>query len=174
MAQGLRVPIRVHLRFAAVLLAALAVSLPVPAPGLALNVAFLAASGAGAALALAFCFPLGAPAWLSGAALASAFAAGLSASLAAMPVLALACQAMAAAYILVTSLSRIRENRAAGIGAALGAASLFLGGLAVMAGAPLQAALFFASAQGLVTRALQKPVEDADARVELLVGGKRA
>src|ERR1700721_1447078 len=56
----------------------------------------------------------------------------------------------------------------------LSAAALLLGSLAMLDGGLAQVALFFAAALGLVTRALQKPVEDSDARIELLVGGKRA
>ena len=70
--------------------------------------------------------------------------------------------------------SRVRDNLHAGLAAMLGAAALLLGSLAMMDGGLAQAALFFAAALGLMTRALQKPVEDPDARIELLVGGKRA
>lgn len=174
MARDLRANVRVHLRFAAVLLAALAASLLLPAPDLALNVALFAASGASGALVLTFCFRRGAPSWLSATILVLAFAAGLVASLAARPALALACQGIAAAYILVMGVSRVRDDPTSGIAALLGAVSLVLGGLATMDGAPAQAGLFFAAALALVARALQKPVADADAGVELLVGGKRA
>lgn len=179
MAGGLRASSRVPLRFAAVLLAAFAASLLVPAPGLAFNVMLLTACVAGVALALAFCVSptsamKGAPQWLSATALATAFAAGLIASLAAMPLLAFATVAAAAAYILWASLSRARDNRHAGIAAMLGALSLLLGGLAMLDGGLAQAALFYAATLGLVTRALQKAVEEPDARIKLLVGGKRA
>ena len=174
MAQRLRAQARIPLRFAAVLLAAFAASLTVPAPGLAFNVMLLTACVAGVALALAFCFRQGAPQWLSATALAVAFATGLTASLAAVPLLAFAPVAAAGAYILSTCPSRMRDNLRVGLAAMLGAAALLLGSLAMMDGGLAQAALFFAAALGLVTRALQKPVEDPDARIELLVGGKRA
>jgi hypothetical protein len=174
MARGLRAQARIPLRFAAVLLAAFAASLAVPAPGLAFNVMLLTAGVAGVALALAFCFRQGAPQWLSTTALAVAFATGLIASLAAMPLLAFAGVAAAGAYILSACPSRARDNLRAGLGAMLGAAALLLGSLAMLDGGLAQAALFFAAALGLVTRALQKPVEDPDARIELLVSGKRA
>lgn len=174
MAQGLRAQARIPLRFAAVLLAAFAASLAVPAPGLAFNVMLLTACVAAVALALAFCFRQGAPQWLSATALAVAFATGLIASLAAMPLLAFAGVAAAGAYILSACPSRARDNLRAGLGAMLGAAAMLLGSLAMLDGGLAQVALFFAAALGLVTRALQKPVEDPDARIELLVGGKRA
>jgi hypothetical protein len=174
MARGLRAQARIPLRFAAVLLAAFAASLTVPAPGLAFNVMLLTACVAGVALALAFCFRQGAPQWLSATALAVAFATGLVASLAAMPLLAFAPVAAAGAYILSACPSRARDNLRVGLGAMLGAAALLLGSLAMLDGGLAQVALFFAAALGLVTRALQKPVEDSDARIELLVGGKRA
>ena len=174
MARRLRAQARIPLRFAAVLLAAFAASLTVPAPGLAFNVMLLTAGVAGIALALASCFRQGAPQWLSATALAVAFATGLTASLAAMPLLAFAPVAAAGAYILSVCPSRVRDNLRGGLAALLGAAALFLGSLAMMDGGLAQAALFFAAALGLVTRALQKPVEDPDARIELLVGGKRA
>jgi hypothetical protein len=170
--RGLRAGSRVHLRFAAVLLAALAVSLIMPAPGLAFNVMLLTAGAACVALALAF--RQGAPPWLSATALAAAFALGLIASLAAMPALALAAMAGAAVTILSACLSRLKNNTGAGFAALMGAASLTLGGMAMMDGGLAQAALFFAAALGLVARALQKPVEDADAPVKLFIGGKRA
>jgi hypothetical protein len=172
MAKGLRAGPRVPLRFAAVLMAALAASLTVPAPGLAFNVMLLTASVTGVALALAF--HQGAPQWLSATALVIGFALGLIASLTALSLLAFVGAAGAAAYILSACPSRAKDNLAAGLAATLGAASLLLGGFAMMDGGFSQAALFFAAALGLVTRALQKPVEDPDARIELLVGGKRA
>ena len=95
MARGMRAQARIPLRFAAVLLAAFAASLTVPAPGLAFNVMLLTACVASVALALAFCFRQGAPQWLSATALAAAFATGLVASLAAMPLLAFAAVAAA-------------------------------------------------------------------------------
>jgi hypothetical protein len=174
MARGLRAQARIPLRFAAVLLAAFAASLAVPAPGLAFNVMLLTAGVAGVALALAFCFRQGAPQWLSATALAVAFATGLVASLAAMPLLTFAAVAAAGAYILSACPSRARDNLRGGLAAMLGAAALLLGSLAMMDGGLAQVALFFAAALGLVARALQKPVEDPDARIELLVGGKRA
>jgi len=174
MARGLRAQARIPLRFAAVLLAAFAASLAVPAPGLAFNVILLTAGVAGVALALAFCFRHGAPQWLSATALAVAFVTGLIASLAAMPLLAFAAVAAACAYILSACPLRARGNLRAGLAAMLGATALFLGSLAMLDGGLAQVALFFAAALGLVTRALQKPVEDPDARIELLVGGKRA
>ena len=174
MARELRARARIPLRFAAVLLAAFAASLTVPAPGLAFNVMLLTAGVAGIALALASCFRQGAPQWLSATALAAAFATGLIASLAAMPLLGFAAVAAAGVYILAACPSRARDNLRGGLAAMLGAAALLLGSLAMMDGGLAQAALFFAAALGLVTRALQKPVEDPDARIELLVGGKRA
>jgi hypothetical protein len=174
MARELRAQSRIPLRFAAVLLAAFAASLTVPAPGLAFNVMLLTACVASVALALAFCFRQGAPQWLSATALAAAFATGLVASLAAMPLLAFAAVAAAGGHILAACPSRARDNLRGGLAAMLGAAALLLGSLAVLDGGLAQAALFFAAALGLVTRALQKPVEDPDARIELLVGAKRA
>ncbi|HXR95723.1 MAG TPA: hypothetical protein VN718_07590 [Rhizomicrobium sp.] len=173
-ARELRASLRVQLRFAAVLLAALAVALTVPSPGLAFNVMLLTASVASAALALAFCFRQGAPSWLSATALVIAFAMGLIASLAALPLLAFAAIVGAAAAILWVNLARAKDNPGSSLAAMVGAVSLFLGGLAIMDGGLVQAALFFASALGLVGRALQKPVAGADALIELLVGGKRA
>src|SRR6202050_688539 len=110
MARRLRAQARIPLRFAAVLLAAFAASLTVPAPGLAFNVMLLTACVSGVALALAFCFRQGAPQWLSATALAVAFATGLTASLAAMPLLAFAPVAAAGAYILWACPSRVRDN----------------------------------------------------------------
>ncbi|HEV7959389.1 MAG TPA: hypothetical protein VGP01_00040 [Rhizomicrobium sp.] len=175
MARGLRAGVRVHLRFAAVLLAALAAALLVPAPGLGFTVALLTASLGAAALALALSFPRRAPPiWLSSVALAAALAVSLFAALAATPLPALACQAVAAAAILAAGLSRVAENPRWGLLVAAGAVALFFGGMTLMADGLDQAALFFAASLGLLTRASQKPVADSDARVELLVGGKRA
>ena len=172
MARGLRAAARMPLRFAAVLLAAFAASLTMPAPGLAFNVILLTASVTGVALALAF--HRSAPQWLSAIALVTGFATGLIASLAAVPLLAFAVVAAASAYILSACLSRVKDDLRAGFSTMLGAVSLALGGLTMLDGGLAQTALFFAAALGLVARALQKPVEDPDARIELLVGGKRA
>ena len=174
-AAGLRAGVRIYLRFAAVLLAALAASLPMPAPGLALTVLLLMSGAAGVALALAFCFPQGAPPpWLSATALVAAFAMGLIAALAASPLLAFATVEGAAIYIFSCCFSRAKDNFRLNFTGLSGAASLSLGGLAMMDGGLVPASLFYACALGLVVRALQKPVEDPDAGVKLLVGGKRA
>lgn len=172
MARELRAGIRVPLRFAAVLMAAYAVSLPIPAVGLAFNVALMTAGIAATALALAF-HP-GAPSWISAIALAIALTLGLGASLAAAPLLSFACVMGAAAAIAVASPSRWRTHYPAGLAAMLGALSLILGGAAMMDEALAPTALFFAAALGLVTRALKAPVVIADARIERLVGAERA
>jgi len=175
MARGLRAGVRVHLRFAAVLLAALAAALPVPAPELGFTVALLAASLAATALALALSFPHRAPPiWFSSVTLALALAASLFAALAATPFPAIACQTVAAAAILAASLSRVGENPRRSLLVGAGAAALFFGGMALTADGLDQASLFFAAALGLLTRASQKPVAEIDTRVELLVSGKRA
>lgn len=176
MARGLRVSTRVHLRFAAVLLAAWAAALLMPAPGLGFTVALLAAGLAAAALALALSFPRATqpPIWLSSITLALSLAASLFAALAAMPLPAFACQAIAAAAILAMGVSRFAENPRWSCLVIAGAAALFLGSMALMAEALGQAALFFAASLGLLTRASQKPVAEIDARVELLIGAKRA
>jgi hypothetical protein len=174
-AGGLRARLRVYLRFAAVLLAALAASLLMPVPGLAYTILLLISGAAGVALALAFCFPQSAPpAWFSATALVSAFAMGLFASLSASPLAACAVVAGAAIYIFSGCYPRAKNDLRGGATALLGAASLGLGGLAMMDGGLIPACLFYAAALGLVTRALQKPVEAPNARIELLIGGKRA
>jgi hypothetical protein len=174
MARPLRAPARVPLRFAAALLSAQAVSLMIPAPGLAFNVALIAGSVAGTALALGYCFPRSAPPWLSGSLLTLALAFGLMASLAAMPILAVGGIAAAAACILAANFTRLHQGAGAALIAMLGASALFLSGPALMDGAVAQAMLLAGSALGLVTRASEKPVADANARVEFPVGGKRA
>lgn len=163
----LRVPLRVQLRFAAVLLAAFAVSLLMPTPGLGFNVMLLTTSVASAALALTFCVRPAAS-WLSATILAIAFAVGLAASLAAMPLLVLLLVEGGATSILVMSILRRRANAA--LAAMFGAVALGLGGLAMMDGGLGAVALFFASALSLVRRALEQPVEHADPRIELLIG----
>lgn len=175
MARGLRVSARVHLRFAAVLLAAWAAALLMPAPGLGFAVALLAATLATAAKGLALSFPRATqpPIWLSSVALALTLAASLFAALGANPFAALACQTIAAAAILAVGLSRFAENPRWSCLVIAGAAALFLGSMALMADGLGQAALFFAAGLGLLTRASQKPVAEIDARVELLVGAKR-
>jgi hypothetical protein len=172
-ARSFRVSARITLRFAAVLLAAQAASLVMPAPALAFNVALIAGSVAGTALALGYSSPRGTPPWLCGLALVLALAAGLTASLAAVPLVGFGCEAGAAAYIFAASLWRFREY--AGSAATMaGSFALFLSGLALMGGGAAQAMLLFASALSLVVRALEKPVANADARIELSVGRKRA
>src|SRR5215469_719770 len=147
-ARNLGAGMRVHLRFAAVLLAALSASLMVPVPALALNVALLISGVASAALALSSVN--GAPHWLSATVLTLSFAAGLAASLTATPLLALICQGGAGAYILATSFLRGMDDRLLGFAEILGAVSLLLAGLAMADGSPAQATLFLASAFGCV------------------------
>src|ERR1700743_1686306 len=76
---------RLNVRFAAILLAALAVSLVVPAAGLGFTVALLSPTLAATALALALCFSRMAPVWLSSLALILALVAGLFAVLLSSP-----------------------------------------------------------------------------------------
>ena len=174
-AGDLRARFRMYLRFAAVLLAALAAALALPAPGLAFTVLLLTSGPAGVALALAFCFPQSAaPPWLSATALAAAFAMGLIASLSGSSLPAFVAVTGAAIYIAAGCFSRLKADPGVGFTALMGAASLGLGGLAMMAGGLLPAALFYACALGLVTRALQNLVEIPDTRIELPVSVERA
>jgi hypothetical protein len=164
---------RVNLRFAAILLAALAASLVVPAAGLGFTVALLSPTLAAAALALALCFSRNAPIWFSSLALILALAAGLIAALISLPAIALAYQAMAAGAIFVSAFSRLGENPRSGFLASAGATCLFLGAMTLMNAALGQAALFFAASLLSLTRASQAPVEEKRGHARFFVGGKR-
>jgi len=174
LSRNLRAGMRVPLRFASVMLAALAVSLLLPAPGLAFNVALIVAAVASVALALAFRFRPGASVWFSPVALAISFGLGLGASLAGVPLLSFVAVAGTAVYIAVACFSRARGHRLNNLMALLGAMAMILGGAAMIDDALAPAALFLASALGFVTRGLKDPIVIADARIELFVSGERA
>ena len=169
-----RASARLYLRFAAVLMAALAAAMMVPAPGLAFMVALISASLAGTGLALALCFPRRPPLWFSSVALALSLAAGLTACLLPLPILAPACQTLACCAILVTVFSRAGENPRRAILAGLGATAFFLGGMTVMDGTLAEANLFFAVALALLARASQLPVADQRVRASFVIGRKPA
>jgi hypothetical protein len=172
LSRNLRAGTRVPLRFASVLLAALAVSLSLPAPGLAFNVALIVSAVASVALALAFRFRPGESVWFSAVALAISFGLGLGASLAGAPLLSFVAVAGTAAYVAVACVSRGR--RLNNLMALLGAMALILGGAAMIDDALAPAALFLASTLGLMTRGLKNPIVISDARIELFVSGERA
>jgi hypothetical protein len=165
---------RLNLRFATILLAALAASLVVPTAGLGFAVALLSPTLAAAALALALCFSRSAPIWFSSLALILALATGLIAALVSSPAIALAYQAMAAGAIFISAFSRLGENPRSGFLASAGATCLFLGAMTLMNAALGQAALFFAASLLLLTRALQAPVAEKRGHTRLFVSGKRA
>lgn len=174
MTREVRPAARINLRFAAILLAALAVSLLAPAMGLGFTIALLSPTLAAAALALALCFSRNAPIWFSSFALILALAAGLIAALESTPVVALVCQSIAAGAIFISAFSRLGENPRSGFLASAGAASLFLGAMTLMNSALSEAALFFAAALLLLTRALQAPVAEQRGQARFFVSGKRA
>jgi hypothetical protein len=174
MTRDVRPGTRVNLRFAAILLAALAVSLTVPAAGLGSTVALLSPTLAAVALALALCFSRNAPIWLSSLTLILALAAGLIAALISSPFIALAPQVAAAGAIFISAFSRLGENPRSGFLASAGALCLFLGAMTLMNAALGDTALFFAVSLLLLTRASQAPVAEKRGHARLFVSGKRA
>lgn len=174
MTREMRSSARLNLRFAAILLAALAASLVAPAAGLGSTVALLSPTLAAAALTLALCFSRNAPVWFSSFALILALAAGLIAALESVAAIALAYQAVAAGAIFLSAFSRLGENPRSGFLASAGAICLFLGAMTLMDMALGEAALFFAASLLLLTRASQAPVAEKRGPARFFVSGKRA
>jgi hypothetical protein len=161
------------LRFASMLVAALAVSLLVPVPGLGLAVALLVSSLTSALYLLAVCFPQRAPDWLSALLLLLAAVMGLSAILVPAPVVAAAGQAAAAVVILAVAFSHFAEDPRAALLAGAGAVAMFAGAMTLMNGTPRELVLFFAATLLLFARGLQQTVADWPAHWHLAIGGEQ-
>jgi hypothetical protein len=174
MAGRARLSARLYLRFATVLMAALAAALVTRAPGLGPAVAMIAMSLAAAALALAACFPRRPPLWLSSIALCLALMAGLAGALTPWSVIALAYQAAACGAILAMVFSRSRDDPRAAILSGTGALSLFLGAMSLMDESLGAAALFFAAALMLLARASQRPIAHQRGQGRRVISGQRA
>jgi hypothetical protein len=162
-----------NMRFAAMLMAALAVSLLLPVPGLALAVALLVSSLNSALYVLAVCFPRKAPDWLCALMLLLAAMMGLAASLVPAPVVAAAGQAMAAVVILAVAFSRLAENPRAALLAGAGAAAMFFGAMALMNDTARGSILFLAASLLLFARGSQPAVAKWPARWHFAIGGEQ-
>ncbi|HXS05796.1 MAG TPA: hypothetical protein VN723_03335 [Rhizomicrobium sp.] len=165
---------RIHLRFAALMLAALSIARVMPSADLTYAVALVAPNLAVGASFLALSFPRRASLWLSCLILIAALAAGLIAALQRAPVLAPAYQAGAALAMFGWALSRFDERPYPAMLAGLAATSLLFGAMTIMDRSLGQAMLFLAAFILLTTRASQTAIEEARAPGRLLIGGKRA
>jgi len=157
-----RTTVRVQLRFAALLFAALSVacgvSLALPdVRNLAPAVAMLAASLGTTALALGLCALLSrtVPSLAASLALALALGAGLAASLSGLPAYAFGCQILAVLLTLAAALSGFTMRPRVSVLSIAAAAALLCGGLCLMDNALTPALLFFASALIGAARASQ-------------------
>lgn len=162
-----------YMRFASMLMAALAVSLLVPVPGLAQAVALLVSGLTSALYLLAVCFPHKAPDWLSALLLLLAAAVGLVATLLPAPIIATADQAAAAVIILAVAFSRFAEDPRAALLAGAGAVAMFSGAMTLMNGTAREWVLFFAATLLLFARGLQQTIADWPARWNLAIGGEQ-
>lgn len=166
LASGVRAPVRINLRFAAVLFAALAVSAFVAAlrpefTDAALGVAFLTASLGSAALGLAVFASLSRPPppSLASLALAGGLALGLVACLSGQTIFALAVLIPSVAVMLALGFGSLALSPRKAVLTLLGAASLLAGGMALMENALAALLLFFAAALMGLACASQKRVE---------------
>ena len=162
-----------NLRFAAMLVAAFAVSLVVPVPGLALAVALLVSSVTSALYLLAMFFPEEAPPWVSALLLFFAVAIGFFAMLAQLPAMTAAGQALASAILFAAALSHLAENPRAGLLAGASAISTFLGAMVLMSDATRGLVLFFAASLLLFARASQQAVAAGPVHGRFAIGGER-
>jgi hypothetical protein len=162
-----------HLRFASMLMAALAVSLVIPVPRLALAVALLVSSLASILYVLAFCFPQEAPDWLSALLLLLAAAMGLVATLIPAPVFATAGQAAAALIILAVAFSRYAEGPRVALLAAAGAVAMLFAAMTLMNDTLRGSIPFFIASLLLFARASQQTVAKWPARWHLAIGGEQ-
>jgi 3-deoxy-D-manno-octulosonic-acid transferase len=147
-----RISSRINIRFAGLLLAALAAAraLGMVLPqflSLAPAVAPIAASLGTVALALGLLAVLARPVppLAASLALALALGAGLAAALSGEPIYALGCQILGVCLTFAVALSRFAAGAGRASLALLAAAALFCGGLALMDGAINVAELFFAA-----------------------------
>ena len=165
---------RINLRFAATLMAALAVARLAPDSDLVPAVAHLVCGLAAVAAMLAYCFPRRAPSGLSAAMLVLALAIGMAAMLSPRAAaLAPACQAGAALVILASASSRFYDSPRSSLLGAVGAFCLFLGAMAMLHGSRDAAMLFFTMTLLGIGRALQIPVAEARRRWLPVVSGER-
>ena len=169
MSGRLRSGARLNLRFAAVMLAAFAVSSWTPIPELVFAVGWVAVSLAATALSLVFVFPKGAPVWLASFAFSGAFVLGLAGALA-QPLAGLTVEGAAASVLLAIGFARFPEAPRASVFGAAGAFALLCAGFSLMDGAAGRAALFLAALLFLLKNAV---IELEPAR-DLLIGANRA
>jgi hypothetical protein len=157
---------RIHLRFSILLFAALGTAgalgaLAVPFQPVLPVVAMLAAGLGSAALALSvlavFSRPVS-PA-LSAILLVAALAAGLGAGLSSRPALAMGCQALVSAPVIVIGLARLGDALRAGALLLGGGFALLCAAMALMDGAVTITLLFLAASLLGLARALQLGVE---------------
>ena len=172
MAESARLPARINLRFAAMMLAAFSAARTLPDSDLALDAALLLPCMAAAAAVLALTFPRRPPIWLACLILIIGLLDGLLASLQIVPALALSYQAGAALVLFAWGLSHFRENPHTALLANLSAASLLFGAMAVMNASLGAAMLFFASFLLLSTRASQVAIADQRRRGHWFVSGE--
>ena len=147
--------IRLNLRFAAILFAALgiagvAAAINEPLGEVAFAIALLVMSLGGVALALSLFQPRPAPPLLASLALVAALACGLIATVMDAPVFAFGCLSLSVLVMLPLGLARWRDAKLAAIETVLGALALFLGVMALAHDAmPACFMLFAAGLMGL-------------------------
>ena len=168
---GLRQSVRLNLRFAIALFAALAAvgmggALAADLQPVLLVVALLIANLGSAVLALAVFAVFSRPPSpsLSAAFLAAALAAGLAAGVTGMPVLAMACQGLIASPVIVIGFGRLGDVLRPGALVLGGGFALLCAGMALMDRAVVIALLFLAAALLSLARASQLGVEQDRAR----------
>lgn len=145
--------VRINLRFAAILFAALGVtgvaaSFNEPLGEIAFAIALLVMSLGSVALALSLFQPRPAPPLLASTALVASLACGLIATIMDAPVLAFGCLTLSALVMLPLGLARWSQSKLAAIETVLGAVALFLGIMALANDA--MAACFMLFASGLL------------------------
>jgi hypothetical protein len=160
--------VRLNLRFAAILFAALGVAgvaaaLNAPLADTAFAIALLVMSLGGVALGLSLFQPRPAPPLPASMALVGSLACGLVATVMGLPLFAFGCLALAALAMLPLGLARWQQSKLAAMETVLGALALFLGMTALANNA--MAACFMLFASGLLGLACA-----SQARVEQQAG----
>ena len=179
LAASRRAGVRLNLRFAAILWAALGVeglaaALTPSFLGVAFAIALMVPGLAGTALTLSLFAPRPAPALLASVALAAELAAGLASVLSGQDWFAVCAQALSVSVMILIGLARLSVSRIAAAEILAGAFALLGGGMALVEGALAGAlSLFAAGLLGLACASQTRVEQQAGVAFGIAIGRPR-
>jgi hypothetical protein len=180
MAGGKRAGVRLNLRFAAVLFAALGVegvaaSWTSSMIGVAFAVSMLVMALGSVALTLSLFAPRPAPPFAASVALVAGLACGLASALMETPVFALVAEALSVAVMILLGLARFGDSRLAAVEIIAGGIVLLAAAMALLQGSLASASILFAAGLlGLSCASQMRVEQQADALFVQAIGRPRA